>query len=654
MGRRRRSAGLGTGQHRADAARRLRPLAPRGRHAPRSSRSPPTGSRCSSGRRRRRRRAGDGPLDAPARRRCRPGAGRCPRARARTTRCSRGPGTTFEPDVLGGAASSGEQFSPVIGGDYCESSALPVGVFEMVVENPGPEPLTVGLMLSWQNRAADPTRPAPRRRPGTRPSDARARRRRSSARRRRRAPTACAARSRSPAPASAGRRRLGRDARSIAVARRGAVGGLRGRRPARARPTDRRPSASPARRSGRRVAATVELAPGECAVDPRSSSPGTCRSSSSVAGRRWWKRLHAGLGTDRASAPVRPRRARARCARRRGAAAIEAWQAPDPRRPGAGPDWYKAALFNELYFLVDGGTFWEARRGRAAPDADDRPDDAGGPSAVRPIECFDYPFYDTLDVDFYASFARPPALARARARGHPRPARRDPSSRRPGDRRRSSATRQAGAAQVSAGALPHDVGGPRRRPVPAGRTRYRYQDINVWKDLEPQVRPPGLARRGRALGRRRRAAPRRLAGGRRGRSTTSAGVRPRRRRAARARRRPRPDVRHVADDRAAAYCGVALAGGAPGGDRDRRWPGRLGTGRRPPWHAARAGSSGDGGVRVAALAGDHYRYDDGGGASSDSIMADQLAGQWYADATGLGDIVAAGSRRDGAADDPRD
>jgi non-lysosomal glucosylceramidase len=38
--------------------------------------------------------------------------------------------------------------------------------------------------------------------------------------------------------------------------------------------------------------------------------------------------------------------------------------------------------------------------------------------------------------------------------------------------------------------------------------------------------------------------------------------------------------------------------------------------------------------------GDHYRYDDGGGPSSDSVMADQLAGQWYADVTGLGDLVA--------------
>jgi non-lysosomal glucosylceramidase len=34
-----------------------------------------------------------------------------------------------------------------------------------------------------------------------------------------------------------------------------------------------------------------------------------------------------------------------------------------------------------------------------------------------------------------------------------------------------------------------------------------------------------------------------------------------------------------------------------------------------------------------------YRFDASGEASSDSIMADQLAGQWYADATGLGDLV---------------
>jgi non-lysosomal glucosylceramidase len=34
-----------------------------------------------------------------------------------------------------------------------------------------------------------------------------------------------------------------------------------------------------------------------------------------------------------------------------------------------------------------------------------------------------------------------------------------------------------------------------------------------------------------------------------------------------------------------------------------------------------------------------YDYDAGGGPTSDSVMADQLVGQWYADAAGLGDIV---------------
>ena len=78
----------------------------------------------------------------------------------------------------------------------------------------------------------------------------------------------------------------------------------------------------------------------------------------------------------------------------------------DPGRP----DWYKGALFNELYFMVDGGTLWTdgppmpADGWVAPPGADPA---AGGPfGRFAQIECFDYPFYNTLDVDFYASFAR--------------------------------------------------------------------------------------------------------------------------------------------------------------------------------------------------------------------------------------------------------
>jgi len=43
------------------------------------------------------------------------------------------------------------------------------------------------------------------------------------------------------------------------------------------------------------------------------------------------------------------------------AEAITAWQAPvlcDPELPA----WYKSALFNELYFITDGGTAWVEKR----------------------------------------------------------------------------------------------------------------------------------------------------------------------------------------------------------------------------------------------------------------------------------------------------
>ena len=65
---------------------------------------------------------------------------------------------TFEPSVLG-IRLVGEQLSPVIAGDL-ESSALPVGSFDWWVENPGPDPLTVGIMLTWQDPAPDPAVPA--------------------------------------------------------------------------------------------------------------------------------------------------------------------------------------------------------------------------------------------------------------------------------------------------------------------------------------------------------------------------------------------------------------------------------------------------------------------------------------------------------------
>ena len=72
--------------------------------------------------------------------------------------------------------------------------------------------------------------------------------------------------------------------------------------------------------------------------------------------------------------------------------AIDAWQKPYIAEESK-PDWYRAMLFNELYTLTDGGTFW----GR--PQGSDR---KAAPTFAL-LECFDYAYYGTLDVRFYAS-----------------------------------------------------------------------------------------------------------------------------------------------------------------------------------------------------------------------------------------------------------
>jgi non-lysosomal glucosylceramidase len=64
------------------------------------------------------------------------------------------------------------------------------------------------------------------------------------------------------------------------------------------------------------------------------------------------------------------------------------------------PMWYKTALFNELSALVDNGTAWEDGRVDAGASTDFPPLGRFGY-----MECFDYAFYSTLDVEAYASFA---------------------------------------------------------------------------------------------------------------------------------------------------------------------------------------------------------------------------------------------------------
>jgi non-lysosomal glucosylceramidase len=153
---------------------------------------------------------------------------------------------------------------------------------------------------------------------------------------------------------------------------------------------------------------------------------------------------------------------------------IDAWQAPyinDESKPA----WYRAMLFNELYVLTDGGTFW----GR--PVNSDRKLTA----TFALLECFDYAYYGTLDVRFYASM---PLLkfwptidkqvlrefAQTVPREYPEPG------------LWVWKTQQTGEPVLhkrkKVGAVPHDLGVPEGDPF-VSVNEPGWQDTNDWKDL---------------------------------------------------------------------------------------------------------------------------------------------------------------------------
>ena len=152
---------------------------------------------------------------------------------------------------------------------------------------------------------------------------------------------------------------------------------------------------------------------------------------------------------------------------------IQAWQQPILDKAHL-PDWFKMALFNELYDLTSGGTLWSA-----ATDAD-----PVGQFAV--LECFDYRWYESLDVRLYGGFATlmlwpelEKAVLRAFARAIPTA---DERQRIIGYYYTIGAEEQVMGVRKLKGATPHDLGAPNEHPWV--QTNYTsYQDCNQWKDL---------------------------------------------------------------------------------------------------------------------------------------------------------------------------
>ncbi|BAT54750.1 hypothetical protein NOS3756_37230 [Nostoc sp. NIES-3756] len=151
---------------------------------------------------------------------------------------------------------------------------------------------------------------------------------------------------------------------------------------------------------------------------------------------------------------------------------IESWQEPILNREDL-PDWFKMALFNELYDLTSGGTLWSAAT----------PSDPIGQFAV--LECLDYRWYESLDVRLYGSFGLlqlfpelEKSVMRAFARAIPQG---DDTPRVIGYYYTIGAESPL-AVRKAVGATPHDLGAPNEHVWE--KTNYTsYQDCNLWKDL---------------------------------------------------------------------------------------------------------------------------------------------------------------------------
>jgi non-lysosomal glucosylceramidase len=161
--------------------------------------------------------------------------------------------------------------------------------------------------------------------------------------------------------------------------------------------------------------------------------------------------------------------------------AIDAWQRPviaDESKPA----WYRAELFNELYYLADGGSLWGHEKDGVGNPAHPSSKSADSFSYM---ECFDYPYYGTSDVRFNASFPLLrfwPELEKQEMREYTDTI---PESNPQKYEWLWKSTREHKLVEFTrktAGAAPHDLGAPDEDPF-VNANQYNYQDVSNWRDL---------------------------------------------------------------------------------------------------------------------------------------------------------------------------
>jgi non-lysosomal glucosylceramidase len=158
--------------------------------------------------------------------------------------------------------------------------------------------------------------------------------------------------------------------------------------------------------------------------------------------------------------------------------AIDSWQARYINDESK-PLWYRGMLFNELYVLADAGSFYGRPVGS---NANERP-------VYSFMECYDYPYYETLDVRFYGSMPLLkfwPELEKGVMRDFAATVPQEAAEKMEWIWKTQQTNQLTYRIRKAKGAVPHDLGVPQEDPFKQ-INQFSWQDTNGWKDLNPKL-----------------------------------------------------------------------------------------------------------------------------------------------------------------------
>lgn len=190
------------------------------------------------------------------------------------------------------------------------------------------------------------------------------------------------------------------------------------------------------------------------------------------AGRKWYRHYTDFYGTTGTNAWRMAKDALQNATR--WSNEIDAWQAPYVSDESK-PEWFRGELFNEMYVLADNSSFWARPVGSPA----------NTPATFSFMECFDYPFFSSLDVLFYGDMPLVkfwPDLDKQSMRQFAATVPEDLTDKYMWVWKALETKSPQFRERKAKGAVPHDLGVPQEDPfkLPNG---YGWQDSNNWKDV---------------------------------------------------------------------------------------------------------------------------------------------------------------------------